>query len=90
MLPHNIQLRCADLMRDLLEETRHLSSKVKVTVRIYPKADGCLIRTKVKVVRNASELYVSRLWMRVGSDNIGRAHMFFGTVQDLANFMFHR
>ena len=88
MLPHNIHLRCADLMNDLLQDTRHLAGRVTITVRIYQKHYGCLVKTKVVRKRDRNEVFVCRLWRRVDDNNVASVHMFFGRVQDLANSLY--
>lgn len=87
MLPQTIHSTCADLMQDLIDETRHLAGHVRVNVHVFPKHYGCLVKTKIVRRKSANEVYVSRLWMRVNNENIGRAHLFFGQVKDLAIFL---
>ena len=87
--PHIIHLKCQELMKDFLDDTSDLKSRVKVIVRLFPKTYGCFARISINMYKygvEATEIKTSR---RINSGNVANAHMFFAQAEHLARTLYN-
>ena len=86
--PHIIHLKCQELMKDFLDDTSDLKSRVKVIVRLFPKTYGCFARISINMYKygvEATEMKTSR----INSGNLANAHMFFARAEHLAHTLYN-
>ena len=59
--PHIVHLKCQELMKDFLDDTNDLKSRVKV--RLFPKTYGCFARISISMYKygiEATEIKTSK------------------------------
>ena len=88
-LPHIIHLKYQELMQDFLEDISDLESRVKVTVRLFPKTYGCFARISINMYKYGIEATKIKTSKRINSENLGNAHMFFAHAQHLPCMLYN-
>ena len=76
-------------MKQFLDDTSDLRSRVKVIVRLFPKPYGCFARIRINMYKygvEATEIKTSR---RINSGNVANAHMFFARAEHLARTLYN-
>ena len=87
--PHIIHLKCQELIKDFLDDTSDLKSRVKVIVRLFPKTYGCFARISINMYKYGMGATEIKTLRQVNSGNLANAHMFFARAEYLARTLYN-